>query len=151
MKPKKAKKPRRASVLKKKESKEKKAKVEKREEQQVKVKLELEPENEEKVEFNLDVEVDPDTPDKEPLTTHLEGQVYILVSVIGLVTVWIQVEGKEMDVEMQGKTKAEGEVDLAGSIQKGKEQVRMEIAIEPKLDSLPPGQRLCRAGPGEEG
>ena len=56
-----------------------------------------------------------------------------------------------MDVEMEGKTKADGEVDLAGSIQKGKEQVRMEIAKEPKLDSLPPGQRLCRAGPGEEG
>merc|ERR1711874_695873 len=84
------------------------------EEQQVKVKLELEPENEKKVDFNLDVEVDADTPGKEPLTTHLEGQV----------------EGKEMDVEMQGKTKADGEVGLAGSIQQGKERDSNSAQLE---------------------
>merc|ERR1711874_554333 len=81
----------------------------KKEEDRVKVKLVLEPEDgekEKKVDFNLEVEVDPDSPGKEPLTTHLEGQV----------------EGKEMDVEMQGKTKADGEVGLAGSIQQGKER-----------------------------
>ena len=61
-------------LLKKKKSTEKKLKKE--EEQQVKVKLELEPEEDGKVDFNLDVEVDPDTPGKEPLTTHLEGQVH---------------------------------------------------------------------------
>merc|ERR1719487_3233811 len=71
---------------KKKSKKVKTKKVE--EEQQVKVKLELEPvegdgKTETKVDFKLDVEVDPNTPGKEPLTTHLEGQV----------------EGNEMDVE----------------------------------------------------
>ena len=49
--------------------------AQKEEEQQVKVKLLLEPEEDGKVDFNLDIEVDPDTPGKEPLTTHLEGQV----------------------------------------------------------------------------
>merc|ERR1719239_1841239 len=76
------------------------------EEEHITVKLELEPENEKKADFNLDVKVDPNTPGKQPLTTHLEGQV----------------DGKEMDVEMQGKTKAEGEVGLEGSIQHGKQQ-----------------------------
>ena len=51
-------------------------KLKKEEEQQVKVKLELEPEEDGKVDFNLDVEVDPDTSGKEPLTTHLKGQVH---------------------------------------------------------------------------
>ena len=37
----------------------------------------------------------------------------------------IQVDGEEMDVEMQGKTKAEGKVDVEGSIQQGKEKVRL--------------------------
>merc|ERR1711990_676017 len=80
----------------------------KEEEDRVKVKLELEPEDGDggKVDFDLDVEVDPETPGKEPLTTHLEGQVV----------------GKEMDVEMQGKTKADGGVGLDGSIQHGKEK-----------------------------
>ena len=51
--------------------------VKKEEEDRVKVKLELEPKDGDdgKVDFNLDVTVDPDTPGKEPLTTHLEGQV----------------------------------------------------------------------------
>ena len=40
----------------------------------------------------------------------------------------IQVEGKEMDVEMEGKTKADGEVGLKGSIQHGKEKVRIDLA-----------------------
>merc|ERR1719234_2822596 len=84
---------------------EKKAKK-KEEEQEVKVKLELEAEEDGKVDFNLDVEVDLDTPGKQPLTTHLEGQV----------------DGKELDVEMEGKTKADGEVGLEGSIQHGKEK-----------------------------
>ena len=35
----------------------------------------------------------------------------------------IQVDGEDMDVEMQGKTKAEGKVDVEGSIQQGKEKV----------------------------
>merc|ERR550519_3014242 len=80
----------------------------KEEEDRVKVKLELEPKDGDdgKVDFNLDVAVDPDTLGKEPLTTHLEGQV----------------EGKELDVEMEGKTKADGDVELEGSIQHGKEQ-----------------------------
>merc|ERR1719394_2174214 len=81
------------------------------EEQQVKVKLELEPvegngKTETKVDFKLDVEVDPNTPGKEPLTTHLEGQV----------------EGNEMDVEMEGKTKDDGNVVLEGSVQQGEDQ-----------------------------
>ena len=38
----------------------------------------------------------------------------------------IQVEGKEMDVEMEGKTKADGKVGLEGSIQHGKEKVRID-------------------------
>ena len=52
--------------------------VKKEEEDQVKVKLELEPKDGDdgKVDFNLDVAVDPDTLGKEPLTTHLEGQVH---------------------------------------------------------------------------
>ena len=87
LKPKMAKKPKRASskVLKrKKKPAEKKVKkkpttknVKKEEEDRVKVKLELEPKDGDdgKVDFNLDVAVDPDTPGKEPLTTHLEGQV----------------------------------------------------------------------------
>ena len=37
----------------------------------------------------------------------------------------IEVDGEEMDVEMQGKTKAEGKVDVEGSIQQGKEKVRI--------------------------
>ena len=79
LKPKKAKKPKRASskVLKKKKRTEKKVQ---KEEDRVKVKLVLEPEDgekEKKVDFNLEVEVDPDSPGKEPLTTHLEGQVHL--------------------------------------------------------------------------
>ena len=38
----------------------------------------------------------------------------------------IQVDGEEMDVEMQGKTKAEGKVDVEGSIQQGEEKVRID-------------------------
>ena len=51
----------------------------KEEEDRVKVKLELEPKDGDdgKVDFNLDVAVDPDTPGKEQLTTHLEGQVHL--------------------------------------------------------------------------
>ena len=56
--------------------KEKKPRVKKVEEDQVHVKLEIEEKDGEKVDFSLDVEVDPVTPGKEPLTTHLEGQVY---------------------------------------------------------------------------
>ena len=56
--------------------KEKKPSVKKVEEDQVHVKLEIEEKDGEKVDFSLDVEVDPVTPGKEPLTTHLEGQVY---------------------------------------------------------------------------
>ena len=41
----------------------------------------------------------------------------------------MQVEGKEMDVEMKGKTKAEGKVGLEGSIQQGEEQVRIDCHI----------------------
>ena len=41
----------------------------------------------------------------------------------------MQVEGKEMDVEMKGKTKAEGKVGLEGSIQHGEEQVRTDCHI----------------------
>ena len=89
LKPKMAKKPKRApsKVLKrKKKPTEKKVKkkpttknVKKEEEDRVKVKLELEPKDGDdgKVDFNLDVTVDPDTPGKEPLTTHLEGQVHL--------------------------------------------------------------------------
>ena len=40
---------------------------------------------------------------------------------VWLVTDIVQVDGKEMDVEIQGETKAEGEVGLAGSIQQGKQ------------------------------
>merc|ERR1719394_935892 len=85
--------------------------VEVEDEQQVKVKLELEPvegsgKTETKVDFKLDVEVDPNIPGKEPLTTHLEGQV----------------EGNEMDVEIEGKTKDDGNVVLEGSVQQGKDQ-----------------------------
>ena len=35
-----------------------------------------------------------------------------------------QVEGNEMDVEMEGKTKDDGNVVLEGSVQQGKDQVR---------------------------
>ena len=42
---------------------------------------------------------------------------------VWLVTDIVQVDGKEMDVEIQGETKAEGEVGLAGSIQQGEHQV----------------------------
>ena len=149
MKPKKAKKPKRASskVLKrkkkptekklKKKPTEKKAKKKptekkvKEEEDRVKVKLELEPSDgkDGKVDFNLDVVVDPDTPGKEPLATHLEGQVHLCAFDSGLVTDMIQVDGKEMDVEMKGKTKAEGKVGLEGSIQHGEEQVRIDCHI----------------------
>ena len=49
----------------------------------------------------------------------------------GLVTDMVhwctQVDGKEMDVEMKGKTKAKGKVGLEGSIQHGEDQVRMDI------------------------
>ena len=55
---------------------EKKSKVKKVEEEQVHVKLEIEEKDGEKMDFNLDIEVDPDTPGKDPITTHLEGQVY---------------------------------------------------------------------------
>ena len=45
----------------------------------------------------------------------------------------MQVEGKEMDVEMdvemEGKTKAEGKLGLEGSIQHGEEQVRIDCHI----------------------
>ena len=41
----------------------------------------------------------------------------------------MQVEGKEMDVEMKGKTKAEGKVGIEGSIQHGEEQVRIDCHI----------------------
>ena len=41
----------------------------------------------------------------------------------------MQVEGKEMDVEMKGKTKAEGKVGLEGSIQHGEEQARIDCHI----------------------
>ena len=53
--------------------------VKKEEEDRVKVKLELEPKDGDdgKVDFNLDVAVDPDTPGKELLTSHLEGQVHL--------------------------------------------------------------------------
>ena len=70
---------------------------------------------------------------------------------VWLVTDIVQVEGKEMDVEIQGETKAEGEVGLAGSIQQGKQQVVKIYCQAWSEDSLPLGQRLCRAGPGEEG
>ena len=42
----------------------------------------------------------------------------------------MQVEGKEMDVEMQGKTKADGEVGLDGSIQHGKVKVRIDCKCQ---------------------
>ena len=47
----------------------------------------------------------------------------------GLVTDMMQVEGNEMDVEMKGKTKADGEVGLEGSIQHGKEQVGTDCHV----------------------
>ena len=102
--------------------------VEVDDEQQVKVKLELEPvegdgKTEAKVDFKLDVEVDPNTPGKEPLTTHLEGQVAHNVSLMHLLIDITQVEGNEMDVEMEGKTKDDGNVVLEGSVQQGKDQV----------------------------
>ena len=102
--------------------------VEVEDEQQVKVKLELEPvegdgKTETKVDFKLDVEVDPNTPGKEPLTTHLEGQVAHNVPLMHLLTDSPQVEGNEMDVEMEGKTKDDGNVVLEGSVQQGKDQV----------------------------
>ena len=50
---------------------------------------------------------------------------YIRAYDFGLVIGSIQVDGEEMDVEMQGKTKAEGKVDVEGSIQQGKEKVRI--------------------------
>ena len=111
---------------KKKSKKVKTKKVE--EEQQVKVKLELEPvegngKTETKVDFKLDVEVDPNTPGKEPLTTHLEGQVAHNVHLMHLLIDITQVEGNEMDVEMEGKTKDDGNVVLEGSVQQGKDQV----------------------------
>ena len=111
---------------KKKSKKVKTKKVE--EEQQVKVKLELEPvegdgKTETKVDFKLDVEVDPNTPGKEPLTTHLEGQVAHNVPLMHLLTDSPQVEGNEMDVEMEGKTKDDGNMVLEGSVQQGKDQV----------------------------
>ena len=80
VKPKIAKKPTRASskVLRRKKKPTMKN-VKKEEEDRVKVKLELEPKDGDdgKVDFNLDVAVDPDTPGKETLTTHLEGQVHL--------------------------------------------------------------------------
>ena len=90
--------------------------------------LELEPvegdgKTEAKVDFKLDVEVDPNTPGKEPLTTHLEGQVAHNVLLMHLLTDSPQVEGNEMDVEMEGKTKDDGNVVLEGSVQQGKDQV----------------------------
>ena len=89
MKPKKAKKPKKTSsmVLKKKKKPTQK-KVKKEEEDQVKVKLELDPKEGEdgEFDFNLDVAVDPDTPGKKPLTTHLEGQVHLCAFDFGLVT-----------------------------------------------------------------
>ena len=102
--------------------------VEVEDEQQVKVKLELEPvegdgKTETKVDFKLDVEVDPNTPGKEPLTTHLEGQVAHNVPLMDLLIDSTQVEGNEMDVEMEGKTKDDGNVVLEGSVQQGKDQV----------------------------
>ena len=102
--------------------------VEVEDEQQVKVTLELEPvegdgKTETKVDFKLDVEVDPNTPGKEPLTTHLEGQVAHNVLLMHLLTDSPQVEGNEMDVEMEGKTKDDGNVVLEGSVQQGKDQV----------------------------
>ena len=102
--------------------------VEVEDEQQVKVKLELEPvegngKTETKVDFKLDVEVDPNTPGKEPLTTHLEGQVAHNVLLMLLLTDSPQVEGNEMDVEMEGKTKDDGNVVLEGSVQQGEDQV----------------------------
>ena len=102
--------------------------VEVEDEQQVKVTLELEPvegngKTETKVDFKLDVEVDPNTPGKEPLTTHLEGQVAHNVHLMHLLIDITQVEGNEMDVEMEGKTKDDGNVVLEGSVQQGKDQV----------------------------
>ena len=121
--------------------------VEVEDEQQVKVTLELEPvegdgKTETKVDFKLDVEVDPNTPGKEPLTTHLEGQVDMMktgspphlesgsgkltrhdVLLMDLLIDSTQVEGNEMDVEMEGKTKDDGNVVLEGSVQQGKDQV----------------------------
>ena len=47
----------------------------------------------------------------------------------------MQVEGKEMDVEMQGRTKADGEVGLDGSIQHGKEKVRIDCKFGLRLPS----------------
>ena len=44
-----------------------------------------------------------------------------------MVTGRIQVDGKELDVEMEGKTKADGKVGLEGSIQQGKEQVKNSV------------------------
>ena len=48
----------------------------------------------------------------------------------------MQVDGKEMDVEMKGKTKAKGKVGLEGSIQHGEDQVRMDIWSETLLCHL---------------
>ena len=130
VKPKKTKKPKRGSSAVKRKKKPTEKKVEKEEEERVKVRLELEEKEGEdgEFDFNLDVAVDPDTPGKKPLTTHLEGQVHLCAFDSGLVTDMVhwctQVVGKEMDVEMKGKTKAKGKVGLEGSIQHGEDQVR---------------------------
>ena len=59
-----------------------------------------------------------------------------------MVTGRIQVDGKELDVEMEGKTKADGKVGLEGSIQQGKEKVGIDFQCSSVLDAhLPPATR----------
>ena len=48
-------------------------------------------------------------------------------------------DGKELDVEMEGKTKADGKVGLEGLIQQGKEKVGIDFQCSSVLDAhLPP-------------